>query len=129
MTPIPVTEAFAPGLRAALLTELGDAAGAVHDLAVLRDGEPYRDRLDEALRRFDSYKVAFLALGWGDRPAALDERHAWALRTALKGWLSQAVYTLDTDAPQRGAAEQTARAQSDIAAIHAFAANAGLELS
>jgi hypothetical protein len=129
MTTITVSDAFAPGLRSALLGEMGDAAGDIQDVAVLSDHQSYRERLEELLRRFDVYRDAFLALGWGDRPSELDrERHGWAVSTALRAWLTNATYFLDVDVELEGSAEQTRRAHSEIAEIRAFVADAGLEL-
>lgn len=129
MTTITVSDAFAPGLRSALLTELGDAASTVGDLADLRDPETHRAQLDEALRRFDAYRDAFVALGWGDRPPELDRfRHGWAITTAVRGWLCHATHSLNDDTPLPGAEQEARRANADIAAIQAFVAEAGLEL-
>jgi hypothetical protein len=129
MTSIAVDDAFVPGLRAALLTELSDAASTVSDIADLRDTEAHRAQLDEALRRFDAYRAAYVALGWGDRPPELDRfRHGWAITTALQGWLSNATYALNDDTTLPGSEQEAHHAQADIAAIQAFVSAAGLEV-
>jgi hypothetical protein len=123
---IPIPAAFRPVLTEALLTALQSAAEGVERAGF--DPETY----PEPLEQFDRVRAALDALGWGARGEIDVETHRAVLVQALRVALElERDHIADADrmSSNAGAAEQHDRASAAVAAIEAWAASAGLELT
>jgi len=114
-------------LRAALITELGNAASAIAGFSEPDDDAGPED-LSDLLEEFDAHRAILEAIGLEQEgehgPVEVDiDVHGDVLRAALESELAVRRDFLDVDPSFEGAAQQRERAARDVRALEASLAD------